>query len=77
MGRFFIATRVFFAILSDSALADVMRKHFGGKAPAALPKPEAPPQPKSPPAPVVKAPARSEAITLLATLQARRGSSIF
>ena len=34
-----------------------------------LPKPEAPPQPKTPPAPVVKAPLRSEAITLLATLQ--------
>jgi hypothetical protein len=69
MGRFFIATRVFLAILSDSALADVMRKHFSGKAPAALPKPEAPPQPKAPPAPIVKAPTRSEAVTLLATLQ--------
>jgi hypothetical protein len=68
MGRFFLATRVFFKILSNSALAEVMQKHFGGKAPVALPAPEAP-QPKLPPAPVPKAPLRSEAITLLATLQ--------
>ena len=67
--RLFLATRVFFKILSNSALAEVMQKHFGGKAPAALPAPEAPPTPKLPPAPVPKAPLRSEAITLLATLQ--------
>ena len=67
--RLFLATRVFFKILSNSALAEVMQKHFGGKAPAALPAPEAPPTPKLPPAPAPKAPLRSEAITLLATLQ--------
>jgi hypothetical protein len=68
MGRIFIAIRVFFAILSDSALAGVMRKHFSGKLPEVA-KPETPPQPKAPPALVVKAPARSEAISLLAALQ--------
>jgi hypothetical protein len=67
--RLLLATRVFFKILSNSALAEVMQKHFGGKAPAALPAPEAPPTTKAPPAPVVKPPLRSEAITLLATLQ--------
>ena len=67
--RLLLATRVFFKILSNSALAEVMQKHFGGKAPAALPAPGAPPQPKLPPAPALKAPLRSEAIMLLATLQ--------
>jgi hypothetical protein len=68
--RLLLATRVFFKILSHSDLAEVMQKHFGGKAQPALPAPEAPPQPKLPPAPPApKAPLRSEAITLLATLQ--------
>ncbi len=67
--RLILATRVFFKILSNSALAEVMQKHFSGKAPAALPAPEAPPAAKLPPPPAVKAPPRSEAITLLATLQ--------
>lgn len=67
--RLFLATRVFFKILSNKGLAEVMQKHFGGKAPAALPAPEAPVTPKIPPAPVSKPPLRSEAITLLATLQ--------
>ena len=67
--RLLLATRVFFKILSNSALAEVMQKHFGGKALAALPAPEAPPAPKLPPVTVPKAPLRSEAITLLATLQ--------
>ncbi|MCC6126061.1 MAG: DUF2760 domain-containing protein [Pirellulales bacterium] len=69
--RLLLATRVFFEILSNSALAEVMRKHFSGKAPAALPAPETPPAPKQPPAPAPppKAPPRSDAITLLATLQ--------
>lgn len=71
--RLLLATRVFFRILSDSDVAEVMQKHFGRKAQAALPAPEETPQPKvppkAPPAPVVKPPLRSEAITLLATLQ--------
>ena len=67
--RLLLATRVFFKILSNSALAEVMQKHFGGKAPAALPAPESPPTPKLPPVAAPKAPLRSEAITLLATLQ--------
>jgi hypothetical protein len=67
--RLLLAIRVFFKILSDSALAAVMQKHFGGKAAAALPAPEAPPTPKMPPAAAPKAPQRSDAITLLATLQ--------
>jgi hypothetical protein len=72
--RLFLATRVFFRILSDSAVAEVMQKHFGsGKAKASLPAPEPRPTPKAPPAPVPapvpKSPLRSEAITLLATLQ--------
>jgi hypothetical protein len=66
--RLLLATRVFFEILSNSALAEVMRKHFGGKAPAALPAPEAPPPPPAP-APPPKTPLRSEAISLLAALQ--------
>jgi hypothetical protein len=68
--RLILATRVFFKILGNSALAEVMAKHIGGKAKAALPAPEAQPQPKAPLAPPApKAPLRSEAITLLATLQ--------
>jgi hypothetical protein len=72
--RLILATRVFFKILSNSAVADVMQKHFGGgRAKAALPAPETPPTPKAPPppvpAPTPKVPLRSEAITLLATLQ--------
>jgi hypothetical protein len=67
--RLLLAIRVFFKILTDSALAEVMQKHFGGKAAAALPAPEALPKPKMPPAPAPKTPLRNEAITLLATLQ--------
>lgn len=69
--RLLLATRVFFNILTNSALAEVMQKHFGGKAAPALPAPAAPVQPKQPPAPAPapKAPLRSEAVTLLATLQ--------
>jgi hypothetical protein len=69
--RLFLATRVFFEILGNSALAEVMDKHFG-KGRKTPPAPEAVPEPKKPapaPAPIPKPPARSEAITLLATLQ--------
>ena len=65
--RLFLAIRVFFQILFSSAKAALVRDALEGKltlpAAAEAPKPVA----KAPPAP--KPPARSEAITLLATLQ--------
>jgi hypothetical protein len=68
--RLFLAIRVFFRILSDAALAEVLRKHLFGKTKPASPVAEVKPQPKAPPAaPMVKAPLQSEAITLLAALQ--------
>jgi hypothetical protein len=67
--RFLLATRVFFSILSNSSLAEVMQKHFSGKATPILPAPAVSPQPKQISTPVPKAPQRSEAVTLLATLQ--------
>ena len=65
MGRFFLAFRVFFRTLSSAAVADdIVKVLDAGKMPEkALPAP----LPKPLPAP--KAPARSEALTLLAALQ--------
>jgi hypothetical protein len=65
--RLFLAIRVFFEILFSTTKAGLVRDALVGKLPAA-PVAEVPkPAPKAPPAP--KPPARSEAVTLLATLQ--------
>ena len=64
MHRIFLAIRIFFLTLFKAAIAEQVEQLLGGAQPAAEP---APPQPKQPPAP--KPPVRSEAITLLATLQ--------
>lgn len=65
MRRILLAFRVFFRILFNKAIAEQVAKIFRGEAPSTTPAPAA--RPKPPPAP--KPPARSEAITLLATLQ--------
>lgn len=65
MRRILLAFRVFLRTLFSSTVAEQVAKVFDGSLPA--PTPVAVPQPKLPPAP--KPPVRSDAITLLATLQ--------
>ncbi len=64
MHRIYLAFRIFFLTLFKAAVARQVDNLLAGAQPAPSP---APPQPKQPPAP--KPPLRSEAITLLATLQ--------
>lgn len=69
MGRFAIATRAFFKSLFDSAVAEQVEKALLGQTQAALPEPPKP-APVTIPTPVMTPkPARSDALTLLATLQ--------
>ena len=63
MRRILLAFRVFFWTLFNAAIAEQVARIFAGGISAPQPAPE----PKQPPRP--KPPARSEAITLLATLQ--------
>lgn len=66
--RILLAFRAFFLTLFNAALAEQVARVLEQRKVAATPAaPLAPPQPKPPPAP--KPPARSEALTLLATLQ--------
>jgi hypothetical protein len=64
MHRIFLAIRIFFLTLFKTAIAQQVDNLLGGTRPAPSP---APPQPKQFPA--SKLPVRSDAITLLATLQ--------
>ena len=64
MHRIYLAIRIFFLTLFKTAIAQQVDILLGGA--QKMPSP-APPQPKQPPA--SKLPVRSEAITLLATLQ--------
>ena len=68
--RFFLALRVFFAALFSASVADQVRTVLQRRG---LPAPEPKPEKQERPAPVVretaKKPLRSEALTLLATLQ--------
>ncbi|MGA2062315.1 MAG: DUF2760 domain-containing protein [Thermoguttaceae bacterium] len=64
MHRIYLAIRIFFLTLFKAAIAQQVDKLLGGA--QAAPSP-APLQPKQPPA--AKLPVRSDAITLLATLQ--------
>ena len=67
-----LAIRVFFAVLFNAATAAKVRQVIDGSSPS-TPEPARPAAPESKPeprpAPVANKPARSEAITLLATLQ--------
>lgn len=65
MRRILLAFRVFFLTLLNRSIAEQVAKVFDGSVKVETPTPS--PQPKQPPAP--KPPVRSEAITLLATLQ--------
>jgi hypothetical protein len=65
MRRILLALRVFFSTLFNAAIAEQAARIFSGAKPIAPPSPV--PQPKQQPAP--KPSTRSEAITLLATLQ--------
>jgi hypothetical protein len=65
MRRILLAIRVFFSTLFNGGVAEKVARIFSGDASAA--SPTSTPQPRQPPVP--KPPARSEAITLLATLQ--------
>ena len=69
MGRLATATRAFFRSLFDAAAAEQVERALSGQLAPALPEPQpvAAPAPVPPPAPAK--PARSEALTLLATLQ--------
>ncbi len=70
MGRLATATRAFFRSLFDAATAEQVERALSGNVTPALPEPQ--PAPKPAPAPVViqpPKPARSEALTLLSTLQ--------
>ena len=62
MGRMGVAFRAFFRVLSDGAAAEAVAKALSGEKPALETKPA--PRPETP-----KKPARSDALTLLATLQ--------
>ncbi len=64
MHRIILAIRIFFLTLFKAAIAQQIDKLLGGAQPAPS---GAPPHPKQPPTP--KQPVRSDAITLLATLQ--------
>ena len=64
--RFFLAFRVFFKVMFNGEFASAVESAESGPPALEAPKPEPKPQPK-PEAP--KPPARSEALTLLATLQ--------
>jgi hypothetical protein len=63
MHRIILAIRIFFLTIFKGAIAEQVGQLLGGEKPAAA----SVTQPKQPPAP--KPPARSEAITLLASLQ--------
>ena len=65
MRRILLAFRVFFVTLFNGKVAEQVAQIFSGAPAAALPAPQT--VPKQLPTP--KAPARSEAVTLLATLQ--------
>jgi len=65
MHRIYLAIRIFFLTLFKAAIAQRVDQLLIGSQPAA--GPAISPQPKQPPAP--KPPVRSDAITLLATLQ--------
>ena len=65
MRRILLAIRIFFLTLFNAAIAENVQQLLEGRQPAAGPVP--PPQPRQPTAP--KPPVRSEALTLLATLQ--------
>jgi hypothetical protein len=70
--RLFLAIRVFFLVLFSGAIGQRVRQALTAPAtPRPAETPAAKPQPKPPSKPVAKpaAPVRSEAITLLATLQ--------
>ncbi len=68
MSRLLIAIRAFFAILFNARLAAQVQQLLSGSTPAAVPAaPASKPEPIAPKAP--PKPARSEALTLLATLQ--------
>jgi hypothetical protein len=67
MGRILLAIRVFFRTLLDAAVARRVAEMLSGAEPAAaVGEPVSPPRVKRPSAP---APARSDALTLLSTLQ--------
>lgn len=65
MRRIWLAIRVFFLTLFKAEVARQVERALAGELPSAPPAEK--PKPKQPPAP--KPPARSEALTLLATLQ--------
>ena len=66
MGRVFLAIRVFFGVLFSGATAKQVERALDGEVEKpAVAKPK--PKPKQPPAP--RPPARSEALTLLSSLQ--------
>jgi hypothetical protein len=69
MKRLFLAVRVFFLILTNTALAEILKKHLGGKRAAVPDAPGAPPVPPARETPIPKTAVRSDALTLLAVLQ--------
>lgn len=69
MGRLVLATKVFFRLLFDAALAERVKQVVTTEPAEAPPEPAPAPAPKIEKAPAPKRPARSEALTLLATLQ--------
>lgn len=69
MGRIWTAIKAFFLCLWDGSLAERVEAALGGEEPAKVPPPTKESAPAAPPMPVRKAPARSDAITLLAALQ--------
>lgn len=68
MGRIATATRAFFRSLFDAATAEQIERALNGELAPALPEPHPVAAPRSAPPPPTK-PARSEALTLLSTLQ--------
>src|SRR5262245_19514375 len=69
MGRIWTAIKAFFLALWDGELAERVEAALSGETPAKTRRPAKEPMPAAPPMPAKKAPARSEAITLLAALQ--------
>jgi len=67
MRRIVFAIRVFFGVLLSAATAQQIERTLGGSEPADKPQPKSKPKPKQPAAP--PPPVRSEALTLLSTLQ--------